>query len=100
MNFKTGFGYYKKNGLVVMKFVLPIGEHPVLEGYEVVEVADEKTLAAVEIYKAPVVETEDQKINTIISEKVRTMAIEELKKEGILTVDGKLKKEASHESSS
>ena len=45
----TGYGYYKLNGNIIMKYELPIGEHPDPVGMEVVEVASKGALNAIEI---------------------------------------------------
>lgn len=51
--FRTGLGYYKKNGLIVGKFHFSVGEHTVLEDYEFVEVETEKEFNEIVIEKAP-----------------------------------------------
>lgn len=53
MKVTTGFGYFTKDGKIVEKYTLPIGEHP-LEGFDYVEVADQAALDLVEIWKEPV----------------------------------------------
>lgn len=45
----TGFGYFTKDGKIVDKYVLPIGEHP-LVGYDFVECATKEEWNAVEVW--------------------------------------------------
>ena len=55
MNILTGFGYLTDSlGHITDKYILPVGEHPLKEGYEQTEVADQAALDLVEIWKAPV----------------------------------------------
>jgi len=90
MYIKTGFGYYKKDGQIVMKFELPTGQHSDSVGYEVVEVANKEELDAIQIYQPPVVKTDDEKINDLVNTKLKEMAVVELKKDGLLLPDGKI----------
>lgn len=48
----TGFGYFKKDGKNIIKYELPLGEHPDPIGFDVVEVADKAALDAITIDKA------------------------------------------------
>jgi hypothetical protein len=45
----TGFGYYVKDEVNVLKYVLPLGEHPLAAGYTQVEVADQAALDLIEV---------------------------------------------------
>lgn len=49
MNVTTGFGYYTKNGKIIGKYELPVGEHPLSEGIDYVEVANRQVLDVVKI---------------------------------------------------
>lgn len=92
MEVKTGYGYFKdKEGNIIAKAELPVGEHPLKAGYTYVEVANRKALDAVKIYTPP--ESGDVKVARLISEKLRDLAIAELKKEGKLDAEGKIKGE-------
>jgi len=63
MTVTTGFGYLTdSNGHITDKYILPIGEHPLSEGYTQTEVADQSALDAVEIYVEPI--SPEQKFNT------------------------------------
>jgi hypothetical protein len=91
MQVNTGYGYIKdKDGNIVSKYELPIGEHPSTIGYTYYEVADAKALNAVETYVAS--QTDDEKLATLIADKQKELAIAELKKDGKLNQDGSLKK--------
>ena len=79
----TGYGYIRDlNGNIVAKYELPQGEHPSVAGYTYHEVATRKELDAVEVFIPP--ETDEQKVERLIAEKQRELAIVELKKEGKL----------------
>ena len=81
---KTGFGYYKDaQGRIVAKAELPIGQHPLSDGYTYSEVADGAALAAVQIWQDPA-EIERQQNEQKIQTKIRSMAIAELIKENEL----------------
>jgi hypothetical protein len=45
----TGFGFYKKDDKIIMKYEFPIGEHPDPIGFTVTEVTDKQALDAVQI---------------------------------------------------
>ena len=84
---KTGFGYYKDaQGRIFAKAELPIGEHPLADGYTYTEVADGAALAAVRIYQDPA-EIERRQNEQKITAKIRKMAIEELTKANELPPD-------------
>ena len=54
MQVNTGFGYYTLNGNIVSKAQYPIGEHPdPTNGATYIEVADQATLDAIQIYVIP-----------------------------------------------
>ena len=55
MQVTTGFGYYVKNGLKIMKYAeFPVGTHPDLpEGTTFVEVADQAALDTVTLDSIP-----------------------------------------------
>lgn len=51
----TGFGYYVKNGNIIAKYDLPLGQHSDPDtGISFVEVANQTALDAVVIYQAPI----------------------------------------------
>ena len=80
----TGFGYIKDSeGNIIAKYDLPKGEHKRVEGYTYHEVANRNALNNVIIYQAP--ETEEQKREKLIQEKMRSLAIAELIKESKIT---------------
>lgn len=55
MNVTTGFGYLTDSeGHITDKYALPIGEHPLKDGFTQTEVADKEAFDAIEIWKAPV----------------------------------------------
>lgn len=55
MNVTTGYGYFTDSlGHITSKYCLPIGEHPLSEGFIQTEVADQAALDLVEIWKEPV----------------------------------------------
>jgi len=87
---KTGFGYYKdKNGKVVAKARLPLGEHPLADDFEYIEVAGEAALAMIQFDVTPIDPAEEQKRLTeaLINQKSRELAITALKAEGKLAAD-------------
>lgn len=89
INVQTGFGYYKdKNGKVIAKARLPKGEHPLADDFEYIEVADEMTLAAIQLPVDPAVEQQRQ-IDILINQKIRDIAITELKAVGQLPANYK-----------
>ncbi|HDP36655.1 MAG TPA: hypothetical protein ENN27_02110 [Candidatus Atribacteria bacterium] len=80
---KTGYGYIKdKDGKIVAKYDLPKGKHPATEGYTYHEVATKEELDKIKVYQEPIIETEEQKQERLIQQKIREMAIAELRKEG------------------
>jgi len=67
MDVKTGIGYIKdSDGKIVCKYVLPIGKHPLKDGYTYTEVATRKDLESIEVYQEPVkIKTLDEKLEAI-----------------------------------
>jgi hypothetical protein len=59
---------------------LPIGIHPVSAEYNYTEVPSKAALGAVVVYEKPM--SEARKLEVLIQEKIRAMAIAELTKEG------------------
>lgn len=57
----TGFGYLIKDEKIVSKYVLPIGSHPLINGYTQVEVANQEALDFIEVYHKPL--TPEQSFN-------------------------------------
>lgn len=94
MKVTTGFGYIVKDGKIVDKYELPIGEHPLKDGYSQVEVQDGKELESIEVYIEPKsqVELDSIALDALIRAKHKELAIEALKKDGKLDQDGKLSK--------
>jgi hypothetical protein len=86
----TGFGYLTKDGKITDKYELPLGEHPLKEGYDFVEVEDQAALDAVEIYVEPVSEEVHaaQETEILIQKKTRDLSIQALKSEGSLDEGG------------
>ena len=53
---KTGFGYFKDiAGNITSKYDLPIGTHPIKDGYTVYEVADRTAFNAIVIWVDPAI---------------------------------------------
>lgn len=50
---KTGFGYYVKDGLKVSKYELPVGNHPLEEGLNFIEVDGKDDLDKIVLDKLP-----------------------------------------------
>ena len=84
---KTGLGYYRDQaGHVITYANLDPGEHPLKDGFTYHEVDTAEELAAIEIWKDPaaVEKAENEKK---IRDKIRQIAIEQLKGEGQLPGD-------------
>ena len=80
---KTGIGYFVKDGKIIAKYDLPLGVHKdPPEGVTFVELQSRKELDAIEVV---VEKSEKTLINELIRNKIREMAISELKKEGKLS---------------
>ena len=87
MKVNTGFGYIKDAvGEIVAKCELPAGDHKLKDGFEFVEVADQAALDAVEVYVDPaeIVKSDNEKK---ITQRIRKIAIDQLKAEGKLPAD-------------
>ena len=74
---KTGLGYIEKDGKVIEKFELPVGEHNFPDGVNVIEVNSKAELEAVEIYKAPVEESVEIKLKKLREEIIDKMLADE-----------------------
>ena len=78
MTVTTGYGYIKDaGGRIVDKVDLPIGDHPLKDGFTYTEVADQTALAAVAIWQDPsaaATQVNERKI----SDKIRADAISAL----------------------
>ena len=87
---ETGYGYFlDSNGDYVCNAMLPAGNHPIKDGYSYVEVSTKEDLDNI---AEPVIEpTQEQIYKSKISDKMQQMAIAELKKDGELPPDYKLK---------
>jgi hypothetical protein len=88
----TGFGYLKDaDGNIVTKIELPPGNHPLKDGYVFFEVSSKSELDSVKTYVPPTPPKSDEvKLEELINNKIREIAIAELKKEGKLTEQGGL----------
>ena len=79
----TGYGYFKDSaGNIVSKAELPVGKHPIKDGYTYTEVKDKKAIDKVDVYVEP--ETDSEKNSKKISKEIRQMAIDSLKAKGDL----------------
>lgn len=77
---KTGLGYFKNSqGNVVSYARLNTGEHECTEGFTYYEVETEEDLEKVELYKEPMKSEEISEKK--IQEKLREIAVTEIKKE-------------------
>jgi len=71
---KTGYGYYKdKDNHNRAKYVLPVGEHPLSEGFTAVEVESLAALDLIEVWVPPPTPEEIKKAQD------RASAIDKLK---------------------
>lgn len=87
MNITTGFGYIKdSNDNIIAKYELPIGEHPLKDGYSFVEVNDKESLDAVEVFVPP--PTKEQETESIIQQTLRDIATLQLQTSGMLDENG------------
>jgi hypothetical protein len=83
MHVKTGFGYITdSNGNIIAKYNLPPGDHPLNDGCTYTEVKDEVALKAINVYVPP--PTKEQEMQALIQEKQRSLAIQQLQKEGLI----------------
>jgi hypothetical protein len=86
INVVTGYGYLKdNNGNIIAKELLTPGIHSIKDGYTYIEVSDQKTLDSITIYQTSL--TTEQKIQAVIAENERNLAIQDLKTQGLLTPD-------------
>ena len=83
---KTGFGYFTdKDGHIISKAELPIGEHPYKDKFNYTEVATEQDLNNITIFKP---EPTEQKVNeNRIKNMVQKLAITECKNQGLIPAD-------------
>lgn len=91
----TGFGYFiDGEGNIYCKANLPLGEHPMKDGYDYVEVETQEILDLIDVYVPAPTEEElnKSKIQNKIVEKQRSEAIADLKADGELPPDYKDKK--------
>jgi len=77
---KTGYGYFKdKDGNIIAKAELPKGKHPAKEGYTYYEVASKEELDQIEVYKPPIVETEEERQRKLLKQsaiaKLKTLGL-------------------------
>jgi len=85
----TGFGYFRDDqDRIVAKAQLPPSDHPIRDGFNYVEVADQDELDAVEVYEDPAATLKHEQEQKI-TDKMRAIAIEALKEAGELPADYK-----------
>ena len=84
---KTGYGYFTKDGEIISKYNLPPGIHTIDDDEDFVELQTEKETNAIKIYAPPPTQEEINKKKII--ERIRKIAIDELKAEGELPLDYK-----------
>jgi len=81
----SGYGYFTDDkGNIVSLATLPVGEHPIKDGYTYTEVANKTELDAVILFK-PIQSADLNTINEredLIRAKIRELAIEDLVAEG------------------
>ena len=81
---KTGFGYFTdKNGHIISKAILPIGEHNCKIDFDYTEVATKEALDQIELYQDPA-EIEWTANEQKIIARIRKTAIDALIAEGKL----------------
>ena len=85
----TGYGYYKKDGNIVMKATLPQGNHPIDDEFDYFEVDSKEELDLIEVYAPPKTDQEiyEEKIRDKIKDNARKQAIKDLKQSGELPDD-------------
>ena len=88
------YAYTKKNGNINNKFAMEDLSTINPTSYdEIVEVDTAEELKIVEVYKEPIILTDEQEFEQMIVTEQRELAVESLKTKGkIAKVDGKLKK--------
>jgi len=82
---KTGYGYFKDlKEHIITKAELPLGRHPIKDGYTYVEVDDKNALASIKVYKRPLSakEVREQKIVREMGKITRATAIQSLLDKG------------------
>jgi hypothetical protein len=77
MKVNTGYGYFTKDGKIIAKYDLPIGEHPLKDGYGFVEVNSLSALDSVVVDEEPLSAEELHKIE--INKELTAMAEASLK---------------------
>lgn len=85
MNVTTGYGFITETstGHIVAKYDLPMGEHPLKDGYSFVELTNRGDFNAVNIFMAPV--TEKASIEIKIQKEIRNTALDDLVTKGEIT---------------
>lgn len=82
----TGFGYYvDQAGHKIAKAELPIGEHPLRDGFIYVEVANKPALDAIDLWIDPA-DIELQNNEAKITARTRKISVDQLIAEGQLSV--------------
>ena len=99
LNTKTGLGYIKdEKDRIILKYELPIGTHPLKDGYSYQDVATRADLLKVKISEEAKKEEQAKELNmsiqemeerafeeALIQKELRAKAIEKLKLEGKVT---------------
>jgi hypothetical protein len=88
----TGFGYIQdKDGRIIAKAELPLGEHLLKDDHEYIEVADRAALNEVQVIGPAISPAEQLRIETErkISSKTRELAVKALIADGRLPADYK-----------
>lgn len=80
----TGFGFIKEiaTGKIKGKYELPIGDHSLKDGFEMVEVANKIALDAIIV--DPIIKTPEEILEEKIQAEIRQMAIDSLTAKGKL----------------
>lgn len=85
MEVKTGYGYFVELSTehIVCKYELPLGKHPLKEGYRYIEVKDKAELNTVEVWHEPVTppKTEEDKFLDMLKNEDVKDAIKKIKQE-------------------
>jgi hypothetical protein len=74
---KTGFGYIKKDGVIIEKFELPVGEHEFPDGVDVVEVSTREELETVKVEYESTVEPLEFRLYRLRDEIIDKMLADE-----------------------
>ncbi len=90
MKVTTGFGYYveKSTGRRIVKAVLPVGDHPLDNKYDYIEVPNQAALDAIELYMDSSIQLKAEQEKKIQTE-IRQAAISSLIVKGELPPDYK-----------